>query len=305
MPVEELSGILNINKAAGLSSHDVVARLRRIIAQRRVGHAGTLDPLAAGVLLLCVGQATRVAEYLMSSEKTYEARIRLGIETDTYDAEGQIVREVANLSATRKQVQHELGAMVGTIEQTPPMYSAIKKEGAPLYRLARRGQTVPRQPRSVQIHELQLLDWAPPDLAIRLRCSKGTYVRSLAHDLGQRLGCGAHVLDLTRTASGQFLIDDAITIEAFEQLAASGRAASVLQPLDAALQSFPAATVDQDTARAIALGQSVHLTNGTDAAMLRAYDQCGQLLALLRQRGNGFWQPHKVFIQPVSHENRP
>lgn len=305
MPDGKPCGILNINKPSGMTSHDVVARVRKITGQRKVGHAGTLDPTATGVLLLCLGQATRVAEYLMASDKTYRARIRLGITTDTYDIEGEITSQAETARIMRAQVEQELSRLVGRVEQIPPMYSAIKHKGTPLYRLARRGQTVARQPRQVEIRALKLLEWAPPELEIEIDCSKGTYVRSLAHDIGQRLGCGAHLIGLARIASGHFHIEQAITLQDLEQGFTQGEAVTLLQPLDAALQAFPVVTVDQATAGKIAFGQQVHLSAALEGGMCRAYTANGRLLALLRHHAGGLWQPHKVFVQPTNDENHP
>ena len=297
MPDQQLSGILNFNKASGMTSHDVVACVRKVIGQRKVGHAGTLDPMATGVLLLCLGQATRVSEYLMASDKEYRALIRLGITTDTYDAEGQITGQAKTDSITRVQVERELGRLTGSLEQIPPMYSAIKHKGTPLYRLARRGQTVARKPRKVEIKDVELLEWEPPELEIQVHCSKGTYIRSLAHDLGQRLGCGAHLVGLTRTASGRFRIEQAITLEELEQAFAQGEGAHWLHPLDIALEAFPAVTVDQTTERKIIFGQRVPLPEMLETPMCRVYAAGGRLVALLRYHSDGLWQPHKVFGQ--------
>jgi tRNA pseudouridine55 synthase len=304
MPDNELDGILNFNKPEGMTSHDVVARVRRISGQKKVGHAGTLDPMASGVLLLCLGQATRVAEYLMAGDKLYDARIRLGIATDTYDAEGRISAQ-ADVTVTRAQVERELSTFVGKLAQTPPMYSALKHEGTALYRLARQGQTVARAPRPVEIYALELLEWASPELRVQVRCSKGTYIRSLAHDLGQRLQCGAHLAGLVRLASGPFRIEQAITQTEMEEAFAAGGGAQLLEPLDAALQAFPAVTVDSATATALAHGQRVELPAGVDAPLSRAYSADGHLLALLRHDQQRLWQPHKVFVRWGDDESNP
>jgi tRNA pseudouridine55 synthase len=303
MPNRELSGILVIDKARGMTSHDVVARVRKITGQKKVGHSGTLDPLATGVLLLCLGQATRVAEYLMNSDKTYQARIRLGVSTDTYDAEGRVTGQSEAGSIRRAQVEQEFSRMVGTLEQIPPMYSAAKHQGRPLYQLARRGVTIPRQPREVKIMRLELVGWAPPDLQIEIECSKGTYVRSLAHDLGQRLGCGAHLAGLVRIASGRFHIGQANTLEHVEQAFAQGHGDQLLLPLDAALEGFPSVTIDATTEKSITFGQRVKLSQKPGTEMCRAYTADGRLVALLRDLGDGLWQPHKVFVQPANDES--
>jgi len=295
MPDEQLCGILTIDKPSGITSHDAVRRVRRITGQRRVGHAGTLDPLATGVLILCLGQATRVIEYLMADDKVYRARIRLGISTDTYDAEGKITFQAKTDGISRVQVEQALEAFVGILEQTPPMYSAIKHKGTPLYRLARRGEVIPRQARTIKIEALDFLEWAPPELEIRVHCSKGTYIRSLAHDLGQQLGCGAHLTGLVREASGRFSLEHAITLDDLERAFTAGRGPSLLQPFDAALQAFPSVAVNRVTEREIRFGQRVRLSKALQTPMCRAYSIDGHLIALLRHDSDGYWQPHKVF----------
>ena len=301
---DQLSGILNINKPSGMTSHDVVRRVRQITRQPRVGHAGTLDPLATGVLILCLGQATRVVEYLMVDDKVYRARICLGISTSTYDAEGEITRRAGTDGISRTQVEQALEAFKGTLEQTPPMYSALKHKGTPLYRLARRGQVIPRQPRKIEIKALEWLEWARPELVIRVHCSKGTYIRSLAHDLGLRLGCGAHLMALAREASGRFRIEDAITLEDLEHAFSSSDGPSLLQPFDTALQAFPAVAVDRATERKIGFGQRVKLPEAPQTPLCRVYAIDGRLLALLRCAPGGLWQPHKVFVQHTNHASR-
>lgn len=206
------SGILNINKPQGMTSHDVVNIVRRVTGIRKVGHAGTLDPLATGVLLACIGRATRLSEYLTASEKSYSATVRLGIETDTYDADGQTLISKP-VSVNKDDVENTLRSFQGAIAQVPPMYSAIKQGGQPLYKLARRGETAERKARSINISHIAMTDWSPPDFRFEVTCSPGTYVRSLAHDLGQNLACGAHLTQLTRTRSGQFTLKDTVPLD--------------------------------------------------------------------------------------------
>jgi len=182
---QRISGILNLDKPAGMTSHDVVVHVRRLLGVRKVGHAGTLDPMATGVLLICLGQATRVAEYLMRSDKVYRAEIRLGVATDTHDAEGKVIK-TTQVTVGEGEVREALASFVGQIEQVPPMYSALKRQGVPLYKLARRGIVVERKPRTVKIHQIKLLDWSPPLVTIEVTCSPGTYIRALARDLGLR-----------------------------------------------------------------------------------------------------------------------
>jgi tRNA pseudouridine55 synthase len=285
-----MHGILVINKPAGMTSHDVVACVRRSSGIRRVGHAGTLDPMATGVLLVCIGQATRVVEYLMASFKQYRATILLGVETDTYDREGQVVRR-APVNVSRAEAETALNGFVGTIMQTPPMYSALKREGVPLYRLARQGQVVEREARRVTIDQLYVDDWSPPHLAIEVTCSPGTYIRSLAHDLGQQLGCGAHLTALARLASGDFRLEQAVTLEAL----ADGAWQRYLLPVDAALQRLPALHLTRDEAARVRHGISFPSSPDDRADEARAYDPEGHLLAILKRVQSDRWQPDKVF----------
>ncbi len=293
-----VDGILNLNKPQGPTSHDIVARVRALTGVRRVGHAGTLDPLATGVLLICVGRATRVSEYLMAGRKVYRARLRLGVATDTYDAEGRVVAE-SPCPADRAQVEEALRRFRGAIEQVPPMYSAVKHQGTPLHRLARRGIEVERQPRRVEIFRLELTAWEPPECELEVTCSPGTYIRSLAHDLGQVLGCGAHLTALTRLASGDFRLDAALSLDEFAQAVADGRWTAHLHPLDAALTRFPALHLDAAEARRVCQGQPVGgpVTTAETAKLARAYGPDGRFLALLApdRRTAGLWRPRKVF----------
>jgi len=293
-------GILNLDKPRGPTSHDVVARVRKLTGVRRVGHAGTLDPLATGVLLVCIGRATRVSEYLMAGRKVYRARVRLGVTTDTYDAEGRVVAE-SPVETSRAQVEAALAPFRGRVAQTPPMYSAIKREGISLHRLARQGIQVEREPRPVEIFRLELTGWNPPECTLELTCSRGTYVRSLAHDLGQTLGCGAHLTGLVRLASGDFRLEEAVTLEKFAQAAAEGRWPGLLHPLDGALTHFPALHLDADSARRLCSGQAISSpppVGGAGGVLVRVYGPDGDFLALAaRDPATGLWRPRKVFRQ--------
>lgn len=291
-----ISGILNINKPPRLTSHDVVHRIRRAAKQRRVGHAGTLDPMATGVLLVCLGNATRVTEYLVEGRKRYRARVVLGIATDTYDREGKVTSQGScpDLDATDLNVA--LQRFAGHIQQVPPMYSAVKVAGRPLYRLARRGVTVERKARPVEIQEIQLLDWSPPEALFEVECSKGTYIRSLAHDLGQSLGCGACLTELVRLASGSFRLEDAAPLEVAEGSFADGSWRQLLHPLDAALLALPAVTLGREETLHVGHGREIRLPSKIEGRLCRAYDPAGELVALLRPGEEpGVWQPHKVF----------
>jgi len=306
-----ICGILNVNKRAGVTSHDVVACVRRILrdcapvgsAKLRVGHAGTLDRLATGVLLVCVGQATRLAEYLMQNVKTYRVRLQLGIATDTHDAEGEVVTEGA-VQITEEEVHQAMAGFLGVIEQVPPMYSALKYQGTRLYRLARQGVEVERAPRQVEIRELLLEDWSRsgsdigPQLTIRVACSSGTYIRALARDLGQRLGCGAHVVALTRLACGPFTLEEAIDLEELAQAVVGGRLEEVMHPADTAVADWPPLILDEESAWRMTHGQSVAGTAMEESEWARVYSSAGgEFLAIARwNQAVGCWQPHKVFV---------
>jgi tRNA pseudouridine55 synthase len=299
----QISGILNIDKPAGMTSHDVVDRVRRLSGQRRVGHAGTLDPSATGVLVVCLGQATRVAEYLMASDKAYRAQIRLGVSTDTHDAEGEVT-DTAEVDVGEEEARKALALFVGSIQQVPPMYSALKREGVPLYKLARQGITVEREPRLVEIHDIQLLNWTPPLLTIQVKCSPGTYVRALARDLGQKLNCGAHLQDLTRLASGHFTLEKAVRLDELERAFARGDWQKFIHPIDEALLDLAPMVVDAQTERRIRHGQQVEASpfappdcgGGEREKLCRAYSPKGELIAILRHDPQtGLWQPKKVF----------
>ncbi len=291
-----MNGILNINKPAGMTSHDVVSVVRKISRERRVGHAGTLDPMATGVLLVCLGHATRIAEYLTDHDKKYRARVRLGIETDTYDATGTIAAQ-RDVSATRDEIQSALKTFVGKSSQHPPAYSAIKQQGVPLYKLARRGVEIETAAREIEIFSIELVEVTLPEIEIVVHCSKGTYIRSLAHDLGARLNCGAHLSALTRLASGNFLIEDSIALDQLRQAFTDGRGGQVLLPLDRALQHFEALTIEPAAAKRIQQGQPFICERDFSTPLVRAYSARGELVALL-ERGDArnVWRPKKVFV---------
>ncbi len=302
-----LSGILNVDKPPGLTSHDVVDAVRRVAGQRKVGHAGTLDPMATGVLLVCLGQATRVAEYLVSGRKAYRATIVLGATTETYDAQGEFTGSGGTTDFSRAEIEAALDRFVGSIEQVPPMYSAVKQQGQPLYKLARQGKTVERQPRQVEIDGIQLLDWTSPSLVVEVTCSPGTYIRSLAHDLGQHLGCGAHLAALVRLSSGCFTLQEAVSLERLEEAFEHGQEARYLLPFDEAFLDWPVIVVGAEDARYIVHGQAIQNTPpGEEHAMLdpdgaplyRAYSLEGDFLAIMTyDAASGQWRPKKVFAQ--------
>src|SRR5690242_727631 len=290
-----------------MTSHDVVARVRRLAGQKRVGHAGTLDPAATGVLPILLGQATRLAEYLSESGKAYRATIRFGIVTDSYDTEGQIVRESA-VSLTRDDIAAALPEFLGDQLQRPPLYSAIKHDGQRLYALARAGQTLDVPPRPIRIDALDIVDWTSPTLVLDVVCGKGTYIRSLAFDLGERLGPGAHLAALVRTRSGPFTLSTSITLDALAQAFNENTWRDHCFAADEALLDWRTAILSAENETRMRYGQSLPLSAQSPTnqqPLLRAYSVDGRFLGILRRVEAG-WQPYKVLLTTPddTHEER-
>ena len=289
-PVE---GLICIDKPAGQTSHDTVNAIRRLTGIRRVGHAGTLDPLATGLLLVCVGRATRLLEYLVGQPKTYFATVQLGLQTTTYDAEGEITAELP-VEIGQGELAAALDNFRGTISQLAPIYSAVKVDGQPLYRRARRGETIERPARTVTIHALDLLGWHDSLLELRINCSSGTYIRSLAHDLGQTLGCGAYLAGLRRTVIGPFSLADA---QPLSDLAPHDWRRH-LRPSDSAVQHL--ARLDLSTEEALTLyhGQKLQRRPGqTEESPARAYDERDRFVGIAIGDSQN-WRAKKIFYQP-------
>jgi tRNA pseudouridine55 synthase len=295
-----VNGILNLDKPRGKTSFEMVSLIRRLSGERKVGHAGTLDPEATGVLPICLGQGTRLVEFLVEGDKTYRAEIELGITTDTYDATGRITGSNDASSVTREQVELVAASFIGTIEQLPPIYSAIKHRGKPLYRWARAGVKVPRRIRKVELSRLEIIDWRPPYIGIEVDCSKGTYIRSLAHDLGQKLGCGASLKNLIRLKSGPFHISTALSISKIEDAFGSGHWRELLHDIDIAVLHLQSITVDQASESAVINGRPVTLPQQNEPVgpQCRAYSSDGQLIAILRRdEEQSCWKPDKVLVK--------
>ena len=287
-----IEGVLNIDKPIWLSSHAVVNRIRRVGNLRRVGHAGTLDPLATGVLLVCLGRATRLVEYVMGQPKVYEATVRLGESTNTYDAEGEVVEKRPFSHVTPDLLEQTLDQFRGEIKQQPPMYSAIKKDGQPLYKLARKGIEVERPFRDVTIYKLDLLSMALPEINLRIHCSTGTYIRSLAHDIGEQLNCGGHITSLRRTAIGAFGIETAVSLDDLTP----DNITRYLQPMETAVTHLPPITFSPPDTKRLLLGQKVQRqTDHAKDTFVRAHDEEGNFLGILRQ-SNALWKAHKIFL---------
>jgi tRNA pseudouridine55 synthase len=292
------SGFLVVDKPAGRTSHDVVDAARRWLGTRRIGHLGTLDPLATGVLPLAVRDATKLVPFVEGGRKRYEAQICLGFETDTLDADGRVTERFAGALPEASAVRAALAAFAGEILQVPPMYSAIKQGGIPLHRLARQGAAVERAPRPVTIHAVELVAYAPPALDIALECSPGTYVRVLASDLGRRLGCFGHVVRLRRTASGPFTLAQAREAGVLEQAAGAGRIAELLLPAVEVL-GLPQVRLDADDARRVGHGGELRLAPTLLGAAgpgdrLAALDAAGTLLAVLEVGHDRLLRPLRV-----------
>jgi tRNA pseudouridine55 synthase len=296
MDKQALAGFLIVDKPAGVTSFSMVALVRRLTGVRRVGHAGTLDPLATGVLPVAVGRATRLIEYLDDAPKRYLAGVRLGVATDTYDAEGAVTSEADASAVTAEQLGEVLGEFVGEIDQRPPAYSALKLAGRPLYKYAREGTAVDIAPRRVRIDAIELRSFSGGIAEIDVRCGKGTYIRSLAHDVGQRLGCGAHLVSLRRTASGGFGIEDAHSVDKLNAAGDAGKLEELLLAPDRAVERRPAAIVGAPARDAIAIGRAITLAASPGTALARAYSTEGEFLAMLRRLPEGGWHPEKVLL---------
>jgi len=295
-----MNGIFNIDKPQRMTSHDVVARVRRIIGQRRVGHAGTLDPMATGVLPVVVGTATRLVEYLADADKAYRATLMLGITSDTYDREGTLTpTRYEGSMPSRQELDTALERFRGEIEQLPPMHSAVKVGGKKLYELARQGVEIERQARRVTITRLDVEVYRPPILQIFVECSKGTYIRSLAHDLGAVLGTGAYLDALVRTRHGPFTLEEATTLEGIEAAMQQDTWQESLYPPEHILAGWQTYITTPQEERDLIQGKPLQLAAPQDGArpMMAAKTSAGELLAVLYwDSGREVWQPKKVFM---------
>ena len=294
-----LSGLFNIDKPRGVTSHHVVERVRGITGQQKVGHAGTLDPLATGVLPVALGKATRLVEYLVDAGKAYRATLVLGATTDTYDREGTITPTENVVMPSEGEVEKALGAFRGEIEQLPPMHSAVKVRGRKLYELAREGTEIERAPRHITITRLDLEAYDPPSMTLYVECSKGTYIRSLAHDLGMALGTGAYLDALVRTRHGPFTLESAITLEALERAFNEGTWRQCLYTLESMLAGWRIYQATHEEEQAIMQGKPLHLAppSAGSPPMMAAKSHTGELLAMLYwDEEKMSWHPKKVFV---------
>lgn len=273
--VRNISGIVVLDKANGLSSNAALQEVKRLYEANKAGHAGSLDPLATGVLPVCLGEATKVSQFLLDSDKRYRARIKLGIRTDTGDREGSIIERNEGISVSRKAIERALTKFKGEVEQVPPMHSAIKMNGVPLYKLARKGITVEREPRLVTLYQICLVEFVNSELELEISCSKGTYIRTIADDLGQELGCGAHVIELRRTQAGVFTEKDSISAEELaleKENRGLDKIDQFLIPMDRAIQDLPEVNLPSITASHVKNGQAVLVRHLPKNGLVRMYE---------------------------------
>lgn len=309
-----MDGILNIDKPYGKTSFGIVSLIKRLTGQRHAGHAGTLDPMATGVLPICLGRGTRVTEFLMDATKAYRAEIELGVATDTYDSSGKITQRGDTSGINLEQLREAFSSFCGSIRQTPPMYSAVRHLGKPLYVWARAGIEIERKSRPAEIYHLEIVDWQTPVVTIEVVCGKGTYIRSLAHDVGQCLGCGANLKSLIRLRCGPFEIRDSISVTQLEDAFHNSYWQQYIYPIDAVLLHWKAVVVNDNTGDAIKNGRPIILnrcypidptghTGYFSSALFNLDNRCrvytldGSFLGVLRFNADSEqWQPQKVFL---------
>ena len=296
-------GIINVYKEKGYTSHDVVAKLRGICKQKKIGHTGTLDPDAVGVLPVCLGNATRICDMLTEQDKEYVARLRLGVVTDTQDSSGTVLKE-REVKASVDEAVKAIYSFRGDILQVPPMYSALKVGGKKLYELARQGQVVERAPRPVTIHEIEILEESMPEFTVRVVCSKGTYIRTLCHDIGEKLGCGGIMASLKRTRVGNFQIEQAFTFSELEALSREDKLAEHLIPVDRLFFHLPSVTAKQESLKALRNGNQLKKaecnwqTEKEPEGQYRVYSYEGCFFGIYNyDRRRGLLCPVKMFLE--------
>ena len=292
-----VSGVLVVDKPTGMTSHDVVQVVRRGTGIRRAGHTGTLDPRASGVLVILLGPAVRLSEFVSASDKRYQATIRVGSSTDTYDSEGTITDQTSDIDVSEEQFNEILQQFTGEIEQVPPPYSAVKVKGRKAYEMARRGEEVELKPRIINVYSLEVLEWDPPESVIDVYCSSGTYVRSLANDIGKALGTGAYLVGLRRTKSGRFTLRDAVPLRILREAFEAGEWYNYLIPAAEALADWPMVELDADQMEFVRHGHRIPAESG-QTGWARGVSEQGDLVALMEVDEDTLeWQPRKVFFQ--------
>lgn len=297
-----INGIIIVNKETGFTSHDVVAKLRGICGQKKIGHTGTLDPAAIGVLPVCLGSGTKLCDMLTDRDKEYVAELLLGVETDTQDTTGSVLRK-SPVTVTEEEVSRACLSFLGDYDQIPPMYSALKVDGKKLYELARAGKEVERKARRVRILELEILEMRLPVVKLRVVCSKGTYIRTLCSDIGQKLGCGGAMQSLQRTKAGRFRLEDALTLGDLQQLKDSGELERVVQPVDSLFEETPALHVTAEAARLLENGnallpvQFAETVTPEPERWVRVYRPDGRFAGIYAYEEQKRWyRPVKMFL---------
>ncbi|OCL27137.1 tRNA pseudouridine(55) synthase TruB [Orenia metallireducens] len=299
-----MKGIINILKPPGMTSFDVIFSCRKLFGIKKIGHAGTLDPGAAGVLTICIGRATKVVPFLTETRKVYRAEMEFGTETTTLDAFGEVTNQVEDFMLNEEEIRKVLDEFKGEIEQVPPMYSAIRHKGKRLYELARQGKKVERKPRKITIYDLKLIDFDGQKLIIDVECSKGTYIRTLCADIGKRLEIGAYMSFLVRTKVGEFSLDKAITLEELEFLVAKDRIEEVLEPLDKALEHLKAIKVKSEFDEPISNGVSIEWDNLATklndevevGEKFRVYNSAGDFIGVYTYHNKDIFKPERIFV---------
>ena len=304
-----INGIVNIYKEKGYTSHDVVAVLRKVVGQKKIGHTGTLDPDATGVLPVCLGRATKVCELLTDHDKTYEALLLLGKTTDTQDISGEVLEEKDPAHLTEEEVRSCIESFIGEYDQVPPMYSALKVNGKKLYELAREGKTVERKSRRVQIHGIRIQEMNLPHVRMEVDCSKGTYIRTLCHDIGEKLQVGGCMEELERTKVGRFLKKDAVTLDEVRQKMEQGEGAELFTPLDQIFAELPAVTVTDAKAWMSYNGNDLperfllEKEEWTDGQEVRVYDSRKNFIGLYQYRApKKLFHIKKMFLDPEAEK---
>lgn len=300
-----MDGIFNIYKEKGFTSHDVVAIVRRTIHMKKVGHTGTLDPDAEGVLPVCVGKATKLSDVIMDDRKSYRAMLRLGITTTTEDASGEVL-ETKEVEFNEDRIREVVASFIGKLEQVPPMYSAVKVNGKKLYELARAGKEIERKSRTIEVYDIRIRQFLPPDrVEIDVDCSKGTYIRTLCADIGKRLGCGGHMAELLRTATGAFSLENAIKLDELKALAEQEKAEEALLTMEEALKDFPVVKVSEKSAKFLYNGGKIQErfftekpASSQEGDIVVVYDHENNLVGLyeIKKDENYFIKPYKMLV---------
>lgn len=297
MPHRNMHGILNVNKPEGLTSFQIITWLRRLSGEQRIGHTGTLDPCASGVLPVLFGQATKISRFLSISDKVYYAVIELGISTDTYDRDGKVIAREKYDKITAEQVREALSTLQGYTEQVPPLYSAIKYQGKKYYQLTRKGIHITPKPRKINIIKLELVQFKLPLMTLNIECSSGTYIRSLAYDLGQKLGCGAYLKNLVRTRSGVFCIENALSQKEIETAFSNNSCQALLYAIDYAFTDWDSVVLDERNQKLLKDGNALLLEEAfPPAKLLRGYDPEGKLVALLKYNQSSLLWQHEILF---------